>query len=53
MQDTGGQAPLMWAKGIKGLSAMWCLLHNIQVAGQTAAVIRGQRDIWLTTIGGL
>ena len=32
-QAISGQAPLVWAKGIRGLSATWCLLHDLQVAG--------------------
>ena len=30
---TGGQAPLAWDKGSGALSAMWCLLHELQAAG--------------------
>ena len=33
MQATGGQAPLVWAKGIRGLSRTWYLLQDLQVAG--------------------
>ena len=54
VQDTGGQAPLVWAKGIRGLSAMWCLLHDLQVAvTDHSDCLRGQREVWLTTTGGL
>ena len=54
MQATGGQAPLVWTKGIRGLSEMWCLLHNLQVAGTDhGGHLRGQREVWLATTGGL
>ena len=29
VQATGGQAPLVLAKGIRGLSVTWCLLHDL------------------------
>ena len=54
VQATSGQAPLVWAKGIRGLSVMWCLLHNLQVAGtDCGGHLRGQREAWLATTGGL
>lgn len=54
VQATGGQAPTVWAKGIRGLSATWCLLHNPRVAGiDCSGHLRGQKEVWLTTIGGL
>ena len=54
MQATSGQAPIMWAKGIRGLSATWCLLHNPQVAmADCGGCLRGQRETWITTTGGL
>ena len=44
----------MWAKVIRGLSAMWCLLHNPQMAGTDCnGHLRGQREAWLSTTGGL
>ena len=33
VQATRVQASLVWSKVIRGLSMMWCLLHNLQVAG--------------------
>ena len=54
VQATHGQAPLLWAKGIRGLSAIWCLLHDLQVAGTDhSSRFRGQREAWLATTGGL
>ena len=54
VQATGGQAPIVWAKGIRGLSATWCLLHDPQVAGTgCGCCLRGQREAWLATTGGL
>ena len=54
MQATSSQAPLIWAKGIRGLSVMWCLLHDLQVAGtHHGSRLRGQRDSWLATTVGL
>ena len=32
MQATGGQALLVWAKGMRGMITTWCLLHELQVA---------------------
>ena len=29
MKAMGGQAPLAWAKGIRGLSVTWCLLCDL------------------------
>ena len=55
-QATSGQAPTVWAKGIRGLSAMWCLLHNPQVVGgkeDCDSRLRDQRKAWLATIRGL
>ena len=52
--EQGYQAPLVWAKGIRGLSAMWCLLHKLQVAGtDCCGHLRGRREAWLDTTGGL
>ena len=43
--STGGQAPIVWAKGIRGLSATWCLLHNLQVSGtDCGCCLRCQRE---------
>ena len=54
MQATSSQAPLTWAKGIRGLSVMWCLLHDLQVAGtDQGGHLRGQREAWLATTRGL
>ena len=45
VQTTGGQAPLVWAKGIRGLSATWCLLHDLEVAWtDSGSHLRGQRE---------
>ena len=54
VQVTGGQAPLVWATGIGGLNATLCFLHNLQVAGtDCSGGLRGQREAWLSTTGGL
>ena len=51
---TSGQTPIMWAKGIRGLCVTWCLLHDLQVAGtDCGGHLRGQREAWLATTGGL
>ena len=40
--------------GSRGLSAMWCLLGDIQVAGTNrGGCLRDQREAWPATIGGL
>ena len=50
----GGRAPLEWAKGIGGLSAMWCLLHDLQTVGTNdSSHLRNQRGAWPTTTRGL
>ena len=33
VEAIGGWKPLLWAKGSMGLSAMWCLLRDLQAAG--------------------
>ena len=54
VQATGGQAPIVWAKGIRGLSVTWCLFHDLQVAGtDCGGGLRGQKEAWLATTGGL
>ena len=54
VQATGGQAPLVWAKGIRGLSATWCLLHELQGTGtDCGSHLRGQREAQFATSGGL
>ena len=54
VQATGGQVPLVWAKGSEGLSASQCLLHNLQTAGMDhGGPVRGQREVWPDTTGGL
>ena len=54
MQATGGQASIVWVKGIRELSVMWCLLHDLQVAGTDhGSRVRGQREARLATTGGL
>ena len=54
VQATGGQAPLVGVMGIRGLSEMWCLLHNLQGAGRDhGGCLRGQSKAWLATTGGL
>ena len=48
VQATSGQAPLVWAKGIRGLSATLCLLHDLQVAGTDhSSHLRGQIEVCL------
>ena len=52
MQATGGQAPIVRAKGIRGLSATLRLLHDLQVAGTDyGSCLRGQREAWPATTG--
>ena len=54
VQAIGGLAPVVWAKGIRGLSVMCCLLHILEVAGtDSSGRLRGQREAWLATTGGL
>ena len=54
VQATSSQAPLVWAKSIRGLSATCCLLRNLQVAGTDhRSHLKGQREAWLATTGGL
>ena len=46
VQATGGQAPLVWAKSSRRLSAMWYLLHDLQVAGtDLGSHGKGQREV--------
>ena len=53
MQATFGQTPIVWAKGIRGLSVMCCLLHHLQVLGtDCGSHLRSQREVWLATTGG-
>ena len=33
VQATDGQVPLVWVKCSRGLSPMWCLLHDLQATG--------------------
>ena len=51
-QAVGGWEPLVWAKGSVGLSATWCLLHNLQ-AGKTdlSGHLRGQKEVRLPPLG--
>ena len=57
MQATSGQEPLLWAKGIRVLSVMWCFLQDHRWQGQTAAVNsedRGRHGLPpLGSVGGL
>lgn len=54
VQATRGQEPLAWAKGSRGLSAMWCLLRDFQVAGmEHSSHLGGQREAWHATTGDL
>ena len=54
VQATSGWEPLVWANGSGGLNAMWCLLHDLQVAGTDhGGHLRGQREVWPATTGGL
>ena len=53
VQATGGWALLVWAED-SGLSAMWCLLHDLLAAGtDRGSCLRGQREAWSATAGGL
>ena len=50
MQATGGPGPLVWAKGIRGLSVM-CIFQDLQVAGTDHGdCLRGQREVWLANL---
>ena len=54
VQATGAKETLVWAKGIRGIITMWCLLHDLQMAGtDSSGCLRGQRKTWLATTGGL
>ena len=69
VQAMCGSKPLARAKGdwalplcrlridgnfLCGLRAMWCLLHDLQVAGtDCGGHVRVQRETWPATIGGL
>ena len=54
VQAAGGQAPLVWAEGNRGLSATWCLLCDLQAAGtDCGGLLLGQREAWPATTGGL
>ena len=45
---------LEWAKGTVGLSVTWCFLHDLQAAGTDCCDgLRGQREVWPATTGGL
>ena len=45
VEAIGGWKPLVWAKGSMGLSAMWCLLRDLQAAGMDqGGRLRGQRE---------
>ena len=49
VQATGGQAPLVWAKGSRGLSVT---LHDLQVAGtDSGGCLQGQSEVWPATTG--
>ena len=53
-QATGGWIPPVWAKGSGGLSAMWCLLRDLHMAGiDHGSHLRGQREPWPATTGCL
>ena len=53
VQAVGGQAPLVWAEGSAGLSAMWCLLCDLQEAWTNGGgLLRGRREVWPATTGG-
>ena len=50
----GGQAPFVWAKGSGGLSATWCLLHDLKVPGMDlGSHLRDQREAWPQNTQGL
>ena len=54
VQATGGRAPLVWAKGSMEPSVMWCHLLDLQTAGMDhSGHLRGQREVWPATTGGL
>ena len=45
LQAMGGREPVVWAKGSMGLSAMWCLLCDLQAAGMDCGGrLGGQRE---------
>ena len=54
VQAAGVWEPLVWAKGIRGLSVTWCLSHDLQAVGtDCGGSLRGQREAWPATTGGL
>ena len=54
VQAAGGWVPFVWAGKNRGLSAIWCLLCDLQVAGtDCSSPLRDQREAWPVTIGGL
>ena len=54
MQATGGWESLVWAKGSKGPSGTWWLLHDLQVTGMDlGGHLGGQREVWPATTWGL
>ena len=54
VQATGDQASLMWAGGREELSAMLCLLCDLQEVGtDCGGLLGGHREAWLVTTGGL
>ena len=54
VQAMGGWAPLVWAKGSRGLSTTWCLLHDLQVSGTNhRSHLRNHREAWPANSRGL
>lgn len=50
VQDIGGRAPPVCDKGSRGLSAMWCFLHDLQVARMdVGGHLGGHRVAWPAT----
>ena len=46
VQAMGDQEPLVWTKGSMGLSATWCLLRDLQVAGMDCnSCLGGQVEV--------
>ena len=54
VQAMGSLAPLVWAEGNRELSAMQCLLCDLQVGGTNhSSHLRNQREVWPSTTRGL
>ena len=54
VRATGGQVLLVWIKGSRGLSVMWCLFCVLQVAGTNqSSHLRNQMEASSATTRGL